>query len=120
VVTSANVSDPYITDIVGHIDTTVVCLVIAPMQVLSSTVYALTLASPTEFYGSFVAIIQFLGRTHILNNPPPSVCVTDAHLLTVPHSVALEQEAFTTVSTADVFATRRAAIAAYFISSVNL
>jgi hypothetical protein len=45
----------------------------------------------------------------------PTGSLTFPHLLMVPHSIAVEQIAPNSVSTAEVVADRRAAIAAYFI-----
>jgi hypothetical protein len=92
---------------------TEVYLVITPMQVLITGVYFLPSGVPV--YSAEFATRHKAGVTQIFVYVPESEEVTPVHLLVEPHSIAVVHDAYNAVSAAEVFATRRAATAAYFI-----
>lgn len=112
-VTAVTSGAPLTTDIIGHMEITAVYLAIIPMQPSITGTYGLLSGNPVcvaEFARRHIA-----GATQIFVYEPASALVTAIHLLVEPHSVAVEHEFNIAVSTAEVFATRRAAIAEYFI-----
>jgi hypothetical protein len=114
VVTAVTSGAPLTTDIIGHMEITAVYLAIIPMQPSTTGVYVLASGYPvsdavfaTRHKAGVTQIFAYIGA--------PEAEVIAIHLLVEPHYIAVEHSLYRAVSAAEVFATRRAAIAEYFI-----